>query len=360
MPARRSPPAPGGRPRPAREVALTGAKLLADGRHAAVFALCRPPGHHAAADLYGGYCFLNNAAIAAQYLIDGGAERVAILDVDYHHGNGTQAIFYDRAGRAVPVPARPSARGVPVLPRLGRGDRRRAPARAATSTIRCRGARALRPGPRRWTMPAGKIADYAPDVLLVSLGVDTFKDDPISRFRLESADFTTYGAPHRQARPADPVRDGGRLRGRADRDQRGQRAAGLRGWLTPAAQRSLSIEPAAPGLARQPRPGAPIRRVGRQPAPEPRHGGRVAGRSGAAACRPAAPPGRRAGSGSDHHPASCAQGGLTAEVAPSDRLRVVRTRMWPRANFVHRSATDCARARARDGEGRSAPLEPAG
>ena len=55
------------------------------------------PGHHAAADLYGGYCFLNNAAIAAQYLIDGGAERVAILDVDYHHGNGTQAIFYDRA-----------------------------------------------------------------------------------------------------------------------------------------------------------------------------------------------------------------------------------------------------------------------
>ena len=61
-----------------------------------MFALCRPPGHHAAADLYGGYCFLNNAAIAAQYLIDGGAGRVAILDVDYHHGNGTQAIFYDR------------------------------------------------------------------------------------------------------------------------------------------------------------------------------------------------------------------------------------------------------------------------
>ena len=63
---------------------------------AAAFALCRPPGHHAAADLYGGYCFLNNAAIAAQFLIDRGAERVAILDVDYHHGNGTQAIFYDR------------------------------------------------------------------------------------------------------------------------------------------------------------------------------------------------------------------------------------------------------------------------
>ncbi len=78
------------------QVALTGAKLIADGRHKAAFSLCRPPGHHAAADVYGGYCFLNNAAIAAQFLIDGGAERVAILDVDYHHGNGTQAIFYDR------------------------------------------------------------------------------------------------------------------------------------------------------------------------------------------------------------------------------------------------------------------------
>jgi acetoin utilization deacetylase AcuC-like enzyme len=60
------------------------------------FALCRPPGHHAARDLFGGYCFLNNAAIAAQMLRDGGAARVAVLDVDFHHGNGTQDIFYDR------------------------------------------------------------------------------------------------------------------------------------------------------------------------------------------------------------------------------------------------------------------------
>ncbi len=58
------------------------------------FALCRPPGHHAACDLYGGDCFLNNAAIAAQAFRSASADRVAILDVDYHHGNGTQAIFY--------------------------------------------------------------------------------------------------------------------------------------------------------------------------------------------------------------------------------------------------------------------------
>ncbi|KAG0738787.1 hypothetical protein G6F24_017523 [Rhizopus arrhizus] len=59
-------------------------------------ALPRPPGHHAGADFFGGYCFLNNAALAAQALRDAGAERVAILDVDYHHGNGTQSIFYER------------------------------------------------------------------------------------------------------------------------------------------------------------------------------------------------------------------------------------------------------------------------
>src|SRR5580700_3534736 len=82
--------------RAAADVALTGASHVNEGARAA-FALCRPPGHHAARDLYGGYCFLNNAAIAAQYLRDSGAARVAILDVDFHHGNGTQDIFYDRA-----------------------------------------------------------------------------------------------------------------------------------------------------------------------------------------------------------------------------------------------------------------------
>ena len=72
--------------------ALTGADLLLAGEKCA-YALCRPPGHHAGRDLYGGYCYLNNAALAAQRLRTKG--RVAILDVDYHHGNGTQAIFYD-------------------------------------------------------------------------------------------------------------------------------------------------------------------------------------------------------------------------------------------------------------------------
>jgi acetoin utilization deacetylase AcuC-like enzyme len=75
----------------AAQCALSAADQVRKGERA-VYALCRPPGHHAATDLYGGFCYLNNAAIAARYLQAGG--RVAILDVDYHHGNGTQAIFY--------------------------------------------------------------------------------------------------------------------------------------------------------------------------------------------------------------------------------------------------------------------------
>jgi acetoin utilization deacetylase AcuC-like enzyme len=71
------------------QCALSAAHLVRQGEKTA-YALCRPPGHHAAADLYGGFCYLNNIAIAARWL--GG--RAAILDIDYHHGNGTQEIFY--------------------------------------------------------------------------------------------------------------------------------------------------------------------------------------------------------------------------------------------------------------------------
>ncbi|MDP3365340.1 MAG: histone deacetylase family protein, partial [Pseudomonas sp.] len=71
----------------AAQVALSAQQEIANGAHSA-FALCRPPGHHAAGDLMGGYCYLNNAAIAAQAFLDHGRKKVAILDVDYHHGNG--------------------------------------------------------------------------------------------------------------------------------------------------------------------------------------------------------------------------------------------------------------------------------
>ncbi|MGQ0604510.1 MAG: histone deacetylase family protein [Anaerolineales bacterium] len=75
------------------QCALSGAGRLLAGDRAA-YALCRPPGHHALADQAGGFCYLNNAAIAARYLQGDGDRRIAILDFDYHHGNGTQEIFY--------------------------------------------------------------------------------------------------------------------------------------------------------------------------------------------------------------------------------------------------------------------------
>lgn len=78
--------------------AAQAAASAADGALAqgAAYALCRPPGHHAFADCAGGFCYVNNTAVAAQRLVAGGARRVAVLDIDVHHGNGTQGIFYAR------------------------------------------------------------------------------------------------------------------------------------------------------------------------------------------------------------------------------------------------------------------------
>ena len=106
------------------DVALTAAGLVKGGE-ASAFALCRPPGHHAGAGFMGGYCYINNAAVAAQWFRDQGAARVSILDVDYHHGNGTQEIFYWPRRRAGHQPAWRPDDGVSVLPRPCRRTRRR-------------------------------------------------------------------------------------------------------------------------------------------------------------------------------------------------------------------------------------------
>ncbi len=77
------------------QVALTAVERLCNGACSAL-AMCSTPGHHATVDMYGGYCFLNNSAIAEQNLRDQGGTRVAILDVNFHHRNGMQDIFYNR------------------------------------------------------------------------------------------------------------------------------------------------------------------------------------------------------------------------------------------------------------------------
>jgi acetoin utilization deacetylase AcuC-like enzyme len=177
--------------RAAVDVAITAAAQLKSGAPAA-FALCRPPGHHAARDLFGGYCFLNNAALAAQFLRDGGAARVAILDVDYHHGNGTQDIFYDRPDvlfvslHADPAAAFPYFSGYADETGVGAGCGFTLNLALPAGTEFSLWQEALR-------RALARIADFHADALIVSLGVDTFMGDPISAFRLRSEDFTTYG-----------------------------------------------------------------------------------------------------------------------------------------------------------------------
>ena len=105
----------------AANVALTAAGLVANGERFA-YALCRPPGHHAERRIYGGFCFLNNSAIAANYLSRQGT--VALLDIDYHHGNGGQDIFYDAQRRADRLDPRPPEPRLPELLRLQRRARR--------------------------------------------------------------------------------------------------------------------------------------------------------------------------------------------------------------------------------------------
>ena len=83
--------------RSAADVALTATDLVLARSARGAYACCRPPGHHVTRSLYGGSCYLNNAAIAAQHLRDSGVERVALIDVDAHHGNGAQSIFWERA-----------------------------------------------------------------------------------------------------------------------------------------------------------------------------------------------------------------------------------------------------------------------
>ena len=178
--------------RASADVALTGARVVADGA-ASAFALCRPPGHHAATAAMGGYCYLNNAAIAAQFLIDRGRARVAILDVDYHHGNGTQEIFYTRRDVLfVSLHADPRVE-YPYF--LGYADetRRRRRASDSPTTTRCRMARRGTRMAAPWPTRATRSRAFGPDVLVVSLGVDTYEYDPISRFRLQREDFPKIG-----------------------------------------------------------------------------------------------------------------------------------------------------------------------
>ena len=180
-----------GAARAAVDVALTTVDLVLAGERAA-YGLCRPPGHHAARSMYGGYCFFNNAAIAAEAIVRATGERVAILDVDYHHGNGTQQLF-SRRGEVlyVSIHADPD-RQYPYY--LGRsGETGEGPGAGANLNL---------PMPRATTneqyldaldRALEAIAATPGSVVVVSLGFDTYGHDPIGDFALTTDVYHEVG-----------------------------------------------------------------------------------------------------------------------------------------------------------------------
>jgi acetoin utilization deacetylase AcuC-like enzyme len=170
-------------------MAYAGAQALLQGEKQA-YALCRPPGHHAGYDFMGGYCYLNNAAIAATALKARG--KVALLDIDYHHGNGTQAIFWDDpdvlfaslhiepaidypyySGAETEIGGEQAQQSTLNLP-LPVGTDERAYITALDHALE-------------------RIAAFEPGALVISLGFDTYKDDPIATFTLDTTSYTTIG-----------------------------------------------------------------------------------------------------------------------------------------------------------------------
>ena len=175
--------------RRAVDCCLTAAREILDGRRIA-YALVRPPGHHAEKRAFGGFCYLNNNAITAQYLSAYG--KVAILDIDYHHGNGQQDIFYRRSDvltvsiHGHPQFAYPYFSGFEEecgegegegfnlnlpLPEKVKGDRYR---KALNQALR-------------------RIEEFSPQFLLVALGLDTAKGDPTGTWSLQAKDFESNG-----------------------------------------------------------------------------------------------------------------------------------------------------------------------
>jgi len=179
--------------RAAVDIGLTALDLVLGGAPLA-YGLCRPPGHHAGRNLIGGYCFFNNAAIVAESVLARGAERVAILDVDFHHGNGTQQIFWER-GDVLYVSLHGDPRGIypyysGYVTERGAGD-------GLGTTLNL----PLAPGTGGDAYLAAlgdgldAVGDFDADApLIVSLGFDTYHADPICNLALRTEDYRPIGA----------------------------------------------------------------------------------------------------------------------------------------------------------------------
>jgi acetoin utilization deacetylase AcuC-like enzyme len=189
------------------ETAASAADAVMDGE-SMVYALCRPSGHHARADRASGFCYLNNTAIAAQQLRKS-CERVAILDIDAHHGDGTQQIFYARADvltvsiHADPTNYYPFYTGYPNETGIGAGEGFNLNLSLAHGAGVDAMAAAIETASER-------IRAFAPQALVVALGFDAHRLDPIGVLKLEARDFARCGALVRALRlPTLIVQEGG-------------------------------------------------------------------------------------------------------------------------------------------------------
>jgi acetoin utilization deacetylase AcuC-like enzyme len=174
------------------QVALTAAAEVAGGARSA-YGLARPGGHHAGYDYYAGYCFLATESLAIQHLLDNGTKRIAYLDVDYHHCNGTQALFYRRGDViTVSIHCDPDW-DYPFFSGFA-DERGEGPGEGCNLNL---------PLPWGTTLPAyaealetglAAIRGFGADALVVLLGVDTFEQDRISRFKLTHDAYPRIGA----------------------------------------------------------------------------------------------------------------------------------------------------------------------
>jgi len=172
-----------------------------------IYAMCRPPGHHATRTHYGGYCYFNNAALAANILTKYGP--VAILDVDYHHGNGTQSIFYDRSDvyyisiHGNPEFEYPYYSGAEDEIGVGEGKNfnRNFPLPPGTSWD------TYKPS---FDQAINLISNFNPTTLVISLGLDAADGDPICTFHLKPGDYREMGNALRNLnKPILVVQEGG-------------------------------------------------------------------------------------------------------------------------------------------------------
>src|SRR5580704_15116132 len=194
--------------RAAADCARTAAAMISADEHAA-YALCRPPGHHAGPAGYGGSCYLNNAALAAQALRQHGAGRVAVIDIDAHHGNGTQAIFYRRPDVYYgSVHVDPAAGWFPHY--MGFADERGSgPGAGANRNL------PLAPGTGDdgWLAAVARLCEdaaaHGAEAIVLSLGVDAAAADPESPLQVSAGAYQAAGQLIGALGPVVVVQEGG-------------------------------------------------------------------------------------------------------------------------------------------------------